>query len=375
MIGSWHQMCFWPRGLIVLIFAIASMAHAAWANSSFYKGKQLVVLVNFSQGGPTDAEGRLLARHLARIVGGHPAVIVTNMAGDRGAAAANWLANVAAPDGLILGYFSGIASMRAFDDPRLSAGVANLDFIAAGRDVGVTYARTDIGKGLKSPTDFLKQTGFWVGGFAPDNVSDLRLRLQLDLLGMNYRYMSGFANVSSARVAIHSGEIQVLTEPMRSYRFSIEPGLVDEGKAIPLWVDPVDDGEQFTRASESEGIPAPIYTDYLRAARGDIPYSQVFDAYRLVNQMGTMFQRILVLAPGSPPEAVKALKAGMGRLAVDPAFKEDAQKSLKFQPKFVADEATEALFYQVVEPTVDMQVFLAEYIAKGRQAQAQKSTR
>jgi hypothetical protein len=368
-------MCFSPRGLTVLLLAILSMAHAASAGATFYKGKQLVVLVNSAQGGPTDIEGRLLARHLARIVGGHPAVIVTNMSGDKGAAAANWLANVAAPDGLVLGYFSGIASMRAFDDPRLSPGVANLDFIAAGRDVGVTYARTDLGKGMKRPSDFLKQSGFWIGGFAPDNVSDLRLRLQLDLLGMRYRYLTGFANVSAARVRFHAADIQVLTEPTRSYRFSIEPGLVREGKAIPLWVDPVDDGEQFTRAAESEGIPAPIYTDFLRQARGDMPYSQVFDAYRLVNQMGTLFQRILVLAPGAPPEAIKALKAGMGKLAVDPAFNEDALKSLKFQPKFVADEATEALFYQVVEPTAEMQAFLAEYIAKGVRIQAQKSIR
>jgi hypothetical protein len=368
-------MCFSPRGLTVMIMAIVSMAHAAVAGTSFYKDKQLVVLVNFAQGGPTDIEGRLLARHLARIVGGHPTVIVTNMAGDRGAAAANWLANVAAPDGLILGYFSGIASMRAFDDPRLSPGVANLDFIAAGRDVGVTYARTDVGKGMKRPSDFIQQSGFWIGGFAPDNVSDLRLRLQLDLLRMNYRYMTGFANVSAARVRFHSGEIQVLTEPTRSYRFSIEPGLVREGKAIPLWVDPVDDGEQFSRAAESEGIAAPIYTDFLRQARGDMPHSQLFDAYRLVNQMGTLFQRILVLAPNAPTDAVKALKTGMAQLAADPAFKEDALKSLKFQPKFVADDATEALFYHVVEPTAEMQVFLRKYIAEGRQAQAQKSIR
>ena len=38
----------------------------AGAAEPFYKGKRLVILINFAAGGPTDIEGRLLGRFLGR---------------------------------------------------------------------------------------------------------------------------------------------------------------------------------------------------------------------------------------------------------------------------------------------------------------------
>ena len=100
---------------IATLLVYATLWGSSARADTFFQGKQLVVLVNFDQGGPTDAEGRLLARHLSRLIGGNPSVVVQNMAGSNGAVAANWLANAAASDGLILGYFTGIASMRALN--------------------------------------------------------------------------------------------------------------------------------------------------------------------------------------------------------------------------------------------------------------------
>lgn len=54
------------------------------AEKPFYDGKTLTVLINYAPGGPTDVEGQLLARHLARHVAGNPSVVVQNMAGAGG---------------------------------------------------------------------------------------------------------------------------------------------------------------------------------------------------------------------------------------------------------------------------------------------------
>lgn len=329
---------------------------------NFYQGRQLVVLVNFPPGGPTDFEARLLARSLARTIAGSPNVIVHNMAGSNGAVAANWLANAAAPDGLILGYFSGIASMRALADPILSENVAKLAFAAAVPGVGVTYARADIGGGIKKPLDLLATRDLWLGGLRPDSDRDLRLRMQFDLLGVKHSYQPGFASIADARQAFQRGEIQVLLESVVAYRASIEGNVIANGKAIPLWIDPLDDGESFIRSAAAEGLPAPTFTDVLLQAKGTLPKSELFEAWRLVNQMGTLFQRILLLAPATPPAAVAALRKAIGRLAEDAAFKEDAQKSIKQVPTYLTDQKTASLFTRVASPQPAQQAFLRRYI-------------
>lgn len=349
------------RALALLVLMAGAMPGHS---ENFYQGKQLVVLVNFAPGGPTDAEARLLARNLARIVVGNPRVIVHNMAGSNGAVAANWLANNAAPDGLILGYFSGIASLRALNDPNLSANVAKLALAAAVPGVGVTYGRVDLGGGIKKPGDVVGRKDFWLGGLRPDSDRDLRLRLQFDLLGVKHNYQSGFASISDARQAFQRGEIQVLLEPITAYRNAIEPGLVSNGVAMPLWLDPLDDGETFFRSPEADNLPALTFTDLLLQTRGALPKSELFEGWRLVNQMGTLFQRILLLAPGTPPAALQALRKAIGKFSEDAAFKEDALKSIKLVPGYLTDDKTAAIFTRVTDPEPRLQKFLADYIAK-----------
>ena len=354
------------RSLLGIRFALALVALLAGLvpgrADNFYQGKQLVVLANFAPGGPTDAEARLIARNLARVVVGSPAVIVQNMGGANGAVAANWLANAAAPDGLILGYFSGIASMRALGDPILDANVAKLAFAAAGPGIAVAYGRSDIGGGIKKASDLIGKKDLWIGGLRPDSDRDIRLRMQLDLLGMKYNYQPGFASIADARQAFQRGEIQVLLEPITAYRTAIEPVLVDTGRALPLWLDPLDDGRAFTRSLEADNLPALTFTDLLVKVRGALPTSEMFEAWRLVNQMGTVFQRVLVMAPGAPQPAIDALRKAIGKLAEDPAFKEDALKSLKQVPSYLTDENTAVLFKRVADPEARLQAFLKKYI-------------
>ena len=356
----------WIRTVRALLLAGAlglTAAHPGRAES-FYQGKQLVVLVNFAQGGPTDAEARLLARHIARVVGGNPTVLVQNMDGSNGALAANWLAKVAAPDGLIVGYFSGIATLRALSDPVLSSDVARLAFVAASPSFGVTYARTDIAGGIKRPLDLLQRKDFWIGGLRADSDRDLRMRMQLDLLGIAHNYQTGFASIAEARQAFQRGEIQLLLEPLNAYRAAIEPGLVASRTAMPLWLDPLDDGETFSRSLDADNLPALIFTDVLTQVRPALPKSELFDAWRLVNQMGTLFQRIVVTAPGTPQPALEELRKAFVQLGQDAAFKDDAQKSIKIVPSFAADLKTAGLFQRIADPEPRLQSFLKKYIAQ-----------
>ena len=64
-----------------------------------YKGKTIRVLVGFPSGGGSDAEGRVLARHIGKYIPGNPTLIVQNMPGAGGLTASNWFEELAKPDG------------------------------------------------------------------------------------------------------------------------------------------------------------------------------------------------------------------------------------------------------------------------------------
>ena len=339
-------------------------AHRAAAETPVYQDKQLVIVINFALGGPTDTESRVLARHLGRHIAGNPAVIVKDMGRSGGALGPGWLANVAAADGLSLGYFTGAAARALLGEPTAQTDLSRLAFIAAAGGISVTYARTDIAGGIKRPSDLLAKKDFWLGGVAPDNDRDVRSRLQLDLLGARYQYVTGFPGAADARLAFQRGDSQVFMESLNSYRNAIEPGIVASGGAIPLWFDPIDDGDGFQRSAEAEGIPALTFTDFMIKMKGELPRSELFDAWRLVNLAGTQFLRILVMAPGTPKAAVAALQEAAAKLAADPEFKEDSQKSVKFVLQFAADDRTRERFQRLLSPEPPLQTLLRDYVAK-----------
>jgi tripartite-type tricarboxylate transporter receptor subunit TctC len=74
----------------------------AQESKPFYEGKTLLLLVSSGPGATTDISARLVGRYLGRHIPGNPAVIVQNMPGGGGLVGANYLYNVAKPDGLTI---------------------------------------------------------------------------------------------------------------------------------------------------------------------------------------------------------------------------------------------------------------------------------
>src|SRR5258705_12448783 len=64
---------------------------AAQDPASFYKGKQISLIVGYGPGGGYDAYARLLSRHFGRYVPGRPTVVVQNMPGAGSLVATNYL--------------------------------------------------------------------------------------------------------------------------------------------------------------------------------------------------------------------------------------------------------------------------------------------
>ncbi|MBI4529690.1 MAG: hypothetical protein HY695_38315, partial [Deltaproteobacteria bacterium] len=98
------------RSLIFLCAVIVSttlclITEARAQVESFYKGKSIRIVVGFTPGGFYDRWARILARHMPKYLPGNPEMLVQNMPGAGSLVAANYVYNVAKPDGLTLGMF------------------------------------------------------------------------------------------------------------------------------------------------------------------------------------------------------------------------------------------------------------------------------
>src|ERR1700692_4215818 len=91
--------------------------------ADFYRGRTIEIDVGTGAGGGYDANARLVARHLGRLLPGKPTIIVNNLPGGGGIRAANALFNKSTRDGSVLGTFSN----AMITEPMLGGGQALFD--------------------------------------------------------------------------------------------------------------------------------------------------------------------------------------------------------------------------------------------------------
>ena len=89
------------RLLLALAVVLASTTRLS-AQTDFYQGKQVKVVVGFTTGGFYDRWARLLARYMPKYIPGNPSFVVQNMPGAGSVVATNYVYSVAKPDGLTI---------------------------------------------------------------------------------------------------------------------------------------------------------------------------------------------------------------------------------------------------------------------------------
>ncbi len=143
---------------LLAIFWAALLHHSVLANAlaqePYYKGKTVRFLINFSAGGPTDVFGRLIARYFSKHVAGNPAVVVQNMSGAGGIIGANYVYEIAKPDGLTVGVFSGMYLPQILGGAGVRYDLNKRPIIAGAAETSIVYIRADTE--VKTPADLLK---------------------------------------------------------------------------------------------------------------------------------------------------------------------------------------------------------------------------
>jgi tripartite-type tricarboxylate transporter receptor subunit TctC len=90
-------------GSLALFIAAIVYSPFTYADTPFYQGKTITIVAGTKAGDVYDLYARLFAHYMPKYIPGKPNIIVQNMAGAGSMIAANYVYNVANPDGLTMG--------------------------------------------------------------------------------------------------------------------------------------------------------------------------------------------------------------------------------------------------------------------------------
>jgi tripartite-type tricarboxylate transporter receptor subunit TctC len=347
---------------VAIVGALVATPPAHAQSDPFYKGKRLTLLINFAAGGPADIEGRLFAKHFGKHIDGAPNIIVQNRDGAGGLVGTNYLGELGPRDGSMAGYLTAAAWNYVIEPAAYRVDFSTYEFVAYQPVNVVYYMRADTPPGMKSGADLMRASALVAGGLAADSSKDLLIRLTLDMLGVPYKYVTGFRSSAPARLALQRGEINFFSESSPSYFGVVEPSLVKSGQATAVWYDPIYDGANFApfKPMDSQGVPG--FPDFYRKAKGAAPSGRLWDVYRTNLAIDSAMLRTLVLPPGSPAAAVEALRRATERLNSDAEFAKEAQKSLQFVPHYVTGGDLNARVRRTLVVRPEIRAFVADYI-------------
>ena len=319
------------------LFAGVCVAQADVARGqNFYAGKTLFILVNYDAGGPTDIEARVLARHLAKHIPGNPNIIVQNMGGAAGLVGAKYLGEVAPKDGLVAGYLTAATQRYVANPDKFNVDFRTYEFIAIVPSGRIHFMRADVKPGIRQATDIVKAQNIVMGGLGPDAPKDLAMRLTLDMLGVPYKYVTGYNSSAQAQLALQRDEISYYADSPPIYNTKIEP-LVKSGLLAAVFYDPGYDGVAFSVPKQMKGLPILPFHELYQKAKGGQPSGPLWEAYKSLLTVNGAMYRLMALPPGAPQAAVDALREAVLQLNDDRAYLEEAQKTMGDAPEYISN--------------------------------------
>jgi hypothetical protein len=335
-------------GCVATAIAASASTGAAAQSGDFYAGKTLTIIVNLAAGGTVDTFVRSFTPYLKKHIPGAPTIVVQNMPGAGGLLATNYLMEKSARDGLTITYGPWDPLAQALGNQGLRARYEQFEYLGGTSDIRVNYARVDsISGGLKKPSDIAKAKDIAVGALNNTDISGLVAHLSLNVLGVPHKFVTGYRGGQDIFLAMERGEIQLHNTSIGTFR-TRSGNFIKSGTGMGIaYLVAVDKDGKFERNKLITEMPA--FPDLYKEVRGKMPSGADWDALNwLVQQFGDL-AFVGLAPPGSPPEALAALRKGFEAAVNDPEFAELAMKRNGIPYEFVKVERGKAVFKALAE--------------------------
>jgi tripartite-type tricarboxylate transporter receptor subunit TctC len=299
--------CFQSAIAIALLAATAAPG-TALAQVDFYKGKSIELIISTGVGGGLDSNARLVARHLADHIPGHPAIVPKNMPGAGHIRAANYVFSQAPKDGTTIATFIPIFVMAQVLERSKSIQFDPAEFnwlasTSSSNSTVYTWYRS----GIKSVDD-AKKRQVLMGATGAGSYTVIYPTVMNSLLGTRFKLVMGYQSTAEIGLAMERGEIEGRAGNNFNSLKAENPIWLETGK-INLLV-------QVGLERDPDFPSVPLLLDL---ATND-------DSRAILKFFSTdvVIGRPFVTSPGVPPQRVALLRTAFAEMLKDPAFLKDA---------------------------------------------------
>jgi tripartite-type tricarboxylate transporter receptor subunit TctC len=313
--------------------------------ADYFAGKTITLLVGFSPGGPSDVFARQVAQYLKQHVPGNPTVIVDHKPGAGGIVAINYLYSISKRDGLTIGAFGLMEDRQIMQADGVQYDAGQFQWLGGAVETQVGFVHPSLG--VRTAPDLSKATrDLVVGGLTPESSKDTGTRTFFNLMGVPYKYVTGYPGNADARLAFQRGEITFFEESLTGWVTGIVP-LVEQGTAVSLFQRGIPRGGALVRDPRVPDIQT--YLDAAVEVRGESVRQTVeYRALDFSSRMGAM-QRALVYPPGVAPEVVEVIRRALAETFADEEFQATSQKQFGFQAEFVPGPEAAEMSVQLIK--------------------------
>lgn len=320
------------RNVLLVLTVLCAFVPLAGADEPFYAGKQVVIVVSADAGTSYDLYPRIAAKYIGKYIPGNPTVIVKNMPGASGLLAANWLYNVAKPNGLTLGAIhrtlpltQALGVPQAKFDPN--------EFIWIGTPVQETascFVRAD------TPYETVQDL---ITAAKPVKMAATQPRSDVyivpgmlnDIVGTNLEVASGYRSIMATALAVEKGE----ADGVCGWGYASLSALKSDWFAN----DYIKVLLQIGREKHPDLQDVPLASDLAKPEQ-----KRLLEVYNTQLSVG----RPWVMPPGVPEERVKIMREAFVDVMKDPGFIADTNKA-KLQVNPLPGEELQVLVADMVD--------------------------
>ncbi len=302
-------------GPILIVLGSAPSWTLAQGAKPFYEGKTIQLLVSSGPGATTDISARLVGRHLGKHVPGNPGIVVQNMPGGGGLVGANYLFNVAKPDGLtILAVSRANYLDQMVGRPEVKADFRKFGWIGSfNRAPMMVACRTDTPyksiaamRAAKTPPRF--------GQSGTGSISYVFGKLIEKILDLKIKNVTGFQSGRETDLGMERGEVDCrATSDITVIRSPWNRWIKENFVTFVLQQGP-----------ERSALLPPVPTVAELASAEAKPYLNLMN----VMLAYTEFDRPYAAPPGVPRDRLQILRASFERMLKDAEFAADTKKLL-----------------------------------------------
>ncbi|MGH7870791.1 MAG: Bug family tripartite tricarboxylate transporter substrate binding protein [Candidatus Binatia bacterium] len=321
-------------GLFLFFFFSVELA----AQTPYFQGKTIRVVVGYPAGSAHDLWARLIAPQLTKHIPGNPNTVVQIMPGAGSMTATNYIYSVAKPDGLTL----GVNNAALYFAQLLKQKEVQYDWSKFAWVGGTTPSSPLLYMWANTPYKTIHDVRTATvppkcGATGTGNTGYFLPRLLEETIGAKFQIVTGYQGGADIEIAVERGEVQC-----RAFTIQVFYGR-----------------EPFHTWRSKNQVRVLVYGGKKRDPRiPDTPLlTELLDQYKssdlhrrlatVVLGSGEFGAAPMFAAPGTPSELTKILRAGYAKALTSPELIADAKKQ-GLEPDLIHGDEMEALAKEVL---------------------------